>query len=125
MKRSITTLLAVLVLVFGVTPVVLADSAAAIKSRMAQRLAQVDALKQSGAVGENNQGYLTVRKGISAANAALVKAENADRKAVYQMIAAKTNASATTVGKTRAASIRKKAVKGTWVQLPDGTWREV
>ena len=125
MKRSITTLLSILVLVFGVTPVVQADSAGEIKSRMVQRLGPVVALKKNESVGENNRGYLTVRKGLSSANTALVKAENADRKAVYQLIAAKTKSSATTVGKTRAASIRKMAAKGTWVQLADGTWKKV
>ena len=125
MKRSITTLLSILVLVFGVTPVVQADSAGEIKSRMAQRLGQVVALKKSEAVGENNQGYLTARKSISSADTALVKAENADRKTVYQLIASKTKSSATTVGKTRAASIRKSAAKGTWVQLDNGSWAKL
>ena len=124
MKRSIATILSILVLVIGLTPEVQADSAAAIKSRMAKRLAQVVSLKQGGDIGENNQGYLTVRGSLSATDTALVKAENADRKAVYQLIAAKTKSSASTVGKTRAASIRKSAPKGTWVQQTSGAWTQ-
>ena len=125
MKRSIATLLSILILVIGLAPDVQADSSSAIKSRMAKRLGQVVSLKKSGAVGENNQGLLTARSSLSAANATLVKAENADRKAVYRLIAAKTKSSASTVGKTRAASIRKTAAKGTWVQLTNGTWKKV
>lgn len=124
MKRSIATLVSILILVIGLAPDVHADSAAAIKSRMEKRLGQVVALKKSGTVGENNQGYLTVRGSLTAANTTLVKAENADRKAVYQLIAAKTKSSATTVGKTRAASIRKTAAKGTWIQLANGSWKK-
>ena len=125
MKRSIATLLSILVLIFGITPVVHADSAGEIKSRMAKRLGQVVAFKKSEAVGENNQGYLTVRGSLSEADTALVNAENADRKSVYRLIAAKTKSSATTVGKTRAASIRKTAAKGTWVQQTNGSWTKL
>ena len=125
MKRSIATLLSIFVLMVGFAPDVQADNASAIKSRMSKRLAQVVSLKMSGAVGENNQGYLTVRASLSATDAALVQSENNDRKSVYQLIAAKTKSSAAIVGKTRAASIRKTAPKGTWIQLPSGTWTQM
>ena len=125
MKRSIATLLSIIVLVIGIAPVAQADSAGEIKSRMAKRLGQVVSLKKSGAVGENNQGYLTVRGSLTAAQTTLVKAENVDRRSVYQLIAAKTQSSASTVGKTRAASIRKTAAKGTWIQLTSGSWKQV
>jgi len=112
-------------LVVGMAPAAYADSSSAIKSRMAQRLSQIVSLKQSGKVGENNQGFLSVRGSVSASQSALIKAENADRRAVYQIIAAKTKKSASYVGKARAASIRKTAVKGTWVQLSSGIWKKL
>lgn len=112
-------------LVLSFTPVVHAASLSEIKARMSQRLSQVVALKQDGSAGENNLGYLTDRKALSAANAKLLAAENADRKAVYAAIAAKTNTSSSKVGKTRAASIRKTAPKGTWVQLASGAWKQI
>lgn len=124
MKQSLVTLLSILILVVGLAPVAQADSAGAIKARMAQRLAKVVALKQSGSVGENNQGYLSPRGALSGANKALVNAENADRRAVYQLIATKTKSSASVVGKTRAKSIRSSAPSGTWVQMPDGSWKK-
>ena len=125
MKRSIALVLSLFILVVGMAPVAYADSASAIKSRMAQRLSQIVSLKKSGKVGENNQGYLTVRGSLSAAQAAMVKAENADRRAVYQMIAAKTKKSVSYVGKARAAIIRKTAPKGTWVQNSSGIWKKM
>ena len=125
MKHSITTLLTLFALVFAFVPAAHADTSSEIKSRMAKRLGQIVALKKSGSVGENNQGYLTVRGNLSAKDSTMVKAENADRKAVYQIIATKAKTSAASVGKTRAASIRKSAAKGTWVQLPSGAWKQV
>lgn len=124
MKQSLVTLFSILILVVGLAPVAQADSAGAIKARMAQRLGQVVALKQNGSVGENNQGYLTARKALSGKNAALLAAENADRRAVYQIIAGKTKSSASVVGRTRAKSIRSSAPSGTWVQMPDGSWKK-
>lgn len=125
MKRHFTFLVIAFAFVLGLAPEAHADSAAAIKSRMAKRLPQVVALKQDGSVGENNLGYLTARKALSAEKTKLVATENADRKAVYLLIAAKTKTSATSVGKTRAASIRKSAPKGTWVQLASGAWKQM
>ncbi|BDS08030.1 hypothetical protein NT6N_30700 [Oceaniferula spumae] len=125
MKRSLATILSILVLVVGLAPVADADTPAQIKARMAKRLGQIVALKQKGSVGENNLGYLSPRGALSGSESAMVNAENADRRSVYQIIAGKTNSSATTVGKTRAASIRSSAPGGTWVQLPDGSWKKV
>lgn len=117
-------MLSVFVLFVGMAPYANADDAAAIKSRMAKRLGEVVSMKKSGAVGENNQGYLTVRGNLSGSQSASVKAENNDRKAVYGIIAAKTKSNVAEVGKTRAASIRKSAPKGTWLQLPSGHWQQ-
>lgn len=125
MKNQRILFIAIVALVLGAAPLAHADSLSEIKVRMSQRLEQVVALKQSGSVGENNFGYLTERKSLSAENRKVVAAENADRKAVYEAIAAKTNTLASKVGVTRAASIRNTAPEGTWVQLPDGGWKQL
>lgn len=125
MKNHLTLLVTVFALMLGFAPHADAASSAELKSRMAKRLSQVVSLKQDGTVGENNKGYLSARKGLTAAQTKLMTAENADRKAVYAIIAAKTKTSAVTVGKTRAASIRKSAPKGTWVQLASGAWKKM
>lgn len=125
MKRHITLLVTFIVLMAGAVPEIYAADLSAVKARMSQRLGKVVSLKQSGAFGENNLGYLSARKSLSAADAKLLAAENADRKAVYIAIAAKAKSSASTVGKTRAASIRKTAPAGTWVQLASGKWKRM
>ncbi len=125
MKNQFILFIAIVAFVLGAAPLAHADSLAEIKVRMSNRLEQVVALKQGGSVGENNLGYLTERKSLSAENQKLVAAENADRKAVYEAIAAKTKTSASKVGITRAASIRSSAPEGTWVQLPDGGWKQL
>ena len=124
MKRIIATLLSIFILMIGLAPVSEAASSSELKARMAKRLGQMVALKQKGSIGENNQGYLAVRGALSASEAAQVKAENADRRAVYQIIASKTKSSASVVGKARAKSIRSSAAKGTWIQMPDGSWKK-
>ncbi|MGB0992501.1 MAG: YdbL family protein [Akkermansiaceae bacterium] len=124
MKRSIAIIISAIVLITGFSTTAQAESPAVLKARMAKRLPQVVSILKSGAAGENNKGYLTVRGSLSAKDAAAVKAENADRKAVYTIIAKKTKSSVSAVGKTRAASIRKSAAKGTWIQLASGAWKK-
>ena len=125
MKRSIATLLSILILIVGLAPTSAeAASSAELKARMAQRLGKIVSLKKKGSVGENNQGYLTKRAALSGSESSLMNAENADRRAVYKIIATKTKSSAATVGKARAKSIRSSAPSGTWVQMPDGSWKK-
>ena len=120
-RRSfLPTLLA---LAFVVGPVVAADSTSdAVKARMAKRLPQVDALRAKGKVGESNQGYLKERAALSAPERAIFKAENADRRTVYTLIARRTGEDLAAVGRKRAASLRTKAKRGVWLQDTQGKW---
>lgn len=93
-----------------------------VKDRMLARLPQIDAMKKSGTIGENNRGYLEVRS-ASASAEKLASEENADRKAVYQSIASQQGSTAENVGKLRARQIAEKAAPGVWVQDEGGTWR--
>lgn len=92
-----------------------------IKAQMKDRKPSIDALKDSGALGEGADGYLQVRKNQGNA-AAIVKAENADRMTVNKIIARQQGTTVDLVSKKVAATIRKKAKKGHWLQKPDGTW---
>lgn len=121
MNRPFSILL-VLSLLLGALPLAAADDQAAIKARMSKRLPTIVALAKRGAIGENNLGKLTPRGTLSASERSTVNAENADRGAVYALIAKRTGASPTAVGKQRAAQIRKSAAKGTWVQQTNGSW---
>lgn len=92
-----------------------------VKSRMLERKGSISALKNQGAVGEGNDGYLHLRK--SGGNAqTVVKAENADRRVVYQAISKKQGVPVGTVASRRAIQLAGIASPGHWVQKKDGTW---
>jgi uncharacterized protein YdbL (DUF1318 family) len=110
-----------LALGFVLAPLARAQDLGAIKQRMEARISALDALKSSGAVGENNQGLVEVREAQGDA-AAVVAAENADRQAVYEAIARKTGSSAAAVGGARAKQIAAGSKSGVWVQKEDGSW---
>jgi uncharacterized protein len=90
--------------------------------RVKERLPQVDALKGSGEVGEDAAGYLAPRVELGPRQAAIVEAENADRRILYAAVAARTGQSAEEVGRQRALRIAELARPGVWLQRPDGGW---
>ena len=125
MNRSVfrfLLLLAALVAGGAVVDSAAAEDLSAVKARMNDRLAQVDQLKVSGAIGENNRGFLEDRGGGANA-AAVIAAENKDRAAVYAVIAEKTGTSADEVGRKRAQKIAATSPRGVWIQAADGTWQ--
>ncbi len=91
-----------------------------IKARMKARLPAIDALKAQGIVGENNRGFLEFRGAPRQAD--ILGAENADRKAVYEAIAAQTGITPELVGSRRAIQIREVAKPGEWLQDESGKW---
>jgi uncharacterized protein YdbL (DUF1318 family) len=101
-----------------------AENLGAVKARIEQRLASVDALKDRGLIGENNRGFVEARGTVSAAEQRLVADENADRQAVYAAIAAKSNESADAVGRARAHKIAATARPGHWIQDAGGVWKK-
>jgi uncharacterized protein len=111
-------LLAALVLT---VPMSRADDLNTLRARMEQRIGQIDALKSSGAVGENNRGLLEVRDGGGDATA-VVAAENGDREMVYAELARKTGSTAEQVGRARARQIANNSATGVWLQDEGGRW---
>lgn len=103
---------------------------------MKARLSRLNALRDSGAVGENKGGLISVRdKAKLNGGEALVKAENDNRKTVISGMAKAIltiNKQAVTdkgikqvLGKAAAtyADIRREAARpGWWVELPNGRW---
>lgn len=116
--NSIFTKVAIsLALIFSVFTLAHSDD---IKSRMSQRLPAIIALKDKGIIGEDSSGYLAYVT-ASSEGQDIVNAENADRKAVYQMIAQKTGSTADSVGKQRAAQIAQNETAGHYIQV-NGKW---
>jgi hypothetical protein len=103
---------------------------------MNARLAQLNALRDSGTVGMTNQGLIAVRDATRlGGNEALVKAENDNRKTVITAMAKailKINRQPVTdanlrqvlakASATYAETKREEARPGWWVQLPNGRW---
>ena len=92
-----------------------------VKSRMLARLPAIDALKAEGVVGENNKGFLELKK-QKPGSAELIRDENADRAAVYAAIARQQGTTADLVGQRRALQIRDIAKPGHWLQDESGRW---
>jgi len=101
-----------------------AESLGAVRARIDQRLASVDALKDRGVIGENNRGLVEARGAATAADQRIVSEENADRQTVYAAIAAQSKESADAVGRARAQKIAAAARPGQWIQDAGGTWKK-
>ena len=120
MKNAFSRL-ALLLFVLVLAPVMSrAEDLGAVRARMEQRLSRIDALKSSGAIGENNQGLLEVRTAGEAT--AVVADENKDRAVVYAELAKRTGASADSVGRARAKQIANNSASGVWLQRESGEW---
>lgn len=103
-------------------PRLAAEDLGVVKQRMAQRLAAVDALKEHGAVGENNRGFLEARGALSGQEGGVVAAENSDREAVYAAVAQRTGHTPEQVGHARARRIAEVSKPGVWLQDERGRW---
>jgi uncharacterized protein YdbL (DUF1318 family) len=101
-----------------------AESAAAIRGRMEQRLPQIDALKGKEVLGENNRGLLEERTAGTAGAAAIVADENRDRESVYALLAQQTGATPDSVGRARAKQIAANSKAGVWLQDESGAWKK-
>ena len=120
MKRIVMlAILPIFILVLSITHA--NASSKAIKQRMIKRLPEIKALKDQGLVGENNNGYLEF-VGPQKTKANVVKAENNDRKQVYQAIAKQQGTTVELVGKHRAVQIANKARPKEWLKDANGKW---
>lgn len=90
--------------------------------RMKARLPQIDEMKEMGEIGENAAGYLSARKELSPRKAAIIEAENNDRRILYLSVAQKTGQSVEEVAANRAVRIAELARAGVWLQRPKGEW---
>ena len=96
-------------------------SAGPLQDRMKARLPEIVALKSKGIIGETYQGYLAF-VGQSREGAAVVAAENNDRKMLYQAIAQKTGATPEQVGQRAALKWKQNLGPGEYFQNEDGSW---
>jgi hypothetical protein len=93
-------------------------------SNRAARYESVQKLKSTGALGENNRGYLEALNASASAGAAVAD-ENADRKVIYQAIVKQNelpDSAMSQVEATFAEVQRDKSKAGDSIQLPTGQW---
>lgn len=121
MKTYCFRILLLVMVVTGLAVTARAEDLGAVRSRMEQRLSKIDDLKASGAIGENNRGFVEVR-GDAADVASVVAAENHDRELVYAAIARQAGTSAEQVGRARARQIADNSAHGVWLQRENGEW---
>ena len=102
-----------------------------LKASMASRFPQLKPLYDKGAIGEANNGLVTVRDtgALALSERAdlnrLVDQENADRRALYSEIIKANNLDPGTLGEVQrlfANSWRDKSSPGWWIQRDDGQW---
>lgn len=125
MKLSLLVRLFLVVVGLAAGSVALAaENLNAVRARMEQRLGSLNELKDRGAAGENNRGYLEARGGAQAADQKVIADENADRRTVYADIAARTGANPDAVGRQRAQQLASLARRGHWIQDASGAWKQ-
>jgi len=102
-----------------------------LKAAMANRFPQLQPLYGKGALGETNNGLVTIRDtgALSLKEKAdlnrLVEQENADRQALYTEIIRANNLDMGKMGKLQrlfANSWRGRSSPGWWIQLDNGQW---
>jgi uncharacterized protein YdbL (DUF1318 family) len=89
--------------------------------RRKDRRDELISLEQAGSIGENKNGMVVV-KGNAGGAQALVTAENADRRMIYQAVADKNGSSIDDVAKIYAKRLQNDAPSGTPIET-DGGWQ--
>jgi len=92
-----------------------------IKDRMIKRLPAIADLKTKGIIGETNRGYLGFVSGNKVMED-VIAAENADRKAVYEIFAKQQNTSLEVVETVQGTRKADKANPGEFYQNREGQW---
>lgn len=132
--RSISTLVVLFVALVTLLPAVgasrVADTRAVIEQRLEQRYPQILAEKRQGNVGETWQGLVEIvdpSKAIDSAIKALIERENADRRALYEIIAAETaedgvKVTAAQVGERNGQRNFRRAKPAEYFKSREGVW---
>jgi uncharacterized protein YdbL (DUF1318 family) len=94
---------------------------AELQERFKKRYPQIRAAKQAGKIGETSDGYLDFVTPGDKRLQALVEDENADRKALYGLIAAETQTTTQTVAQRAAKRNFERAKPGEYLK-DDGKW---
>ena len=95
-----------------------------LKSNIQNRKPYINQLLKEQKVGENNKGYLTIKKKLNDKEKGWVKSENRDRYKLYDLVAAEMDyfVSQKEIAMQRARNIRINAPRGIWIQQSNEKW---
>jgi len=100
-----------------------ADELGDLKDSFKARAAKLLELRDAGTVGETFDGWAAlVKGGADKAVADFISAENADRKALYALIAAKQSIAADVVAERNAIRVFKSAAPDHYLKTKAGKW---
>jgi uncharacterized protein YdbL (DUF1318 family) len=118
---AVTALLAAVALATAV-PAARAASMPELRKRFAARLPALNKLKAAGKIGETDKGYVEARVALGDKKLTkLLADENADRTALYQIIARQTGTTVQAVAKRNGLRNWQKARRGEWYKKK-GKW---
>ncbi len=108
------------------------EKAIQIRNRMASRVDEVITQKRAGALGETNEGHLTLKKGdlkplLKKKLDGAIADENRDRDELYKEVVRINgigDARLKDIQKSFARSFQAESPSGTWVQDADGNWSQ-
>ena len=123
-RTFILTTLTTGLAIIATSSAALAVTEGELKQRFRDRYPALLKAKQAGHIGETMAGYVALVEPGNAPDPAksLVQSENADRKALYQLIADEEETDVETVAKRNALRNYQKARAGEYLQKPDGSW---
>jgi hypothetical protein len=94
-----------------------------LKQRFAERFPALKAAKAAGKIGEVHTGFVEAVT-TDGSTATLIADENADRKKLYELIAAAENTSAANVADRNARRNFANAAPGEYLKGTDGKWQK-
>ncbi len=100
-----------------------ADQKEDLKARFAERAGAIRSAKDAGKIGETTTGLIDAVTAPDAANQQLIAAENADRQALYALIAKDQGTDAATVANRAARRNYEKANVGDYLKTAGGEWK--
>ncbi len=125
--KTVRSLLVALVVLLTVA-LACAQSLETLQNRFKQRYSDLNTLRTSGQVGETFAGLVEAATAEAAGDeqvAAIVRAENKDRAALYRIMAAKADTTSKKVAERNLARYLRRARKTELVKAEDGRWRTV
>lgn len=100
-----------------------ADQKDELKAHFAERLPAIRQYKDAGKIGETTAGLLEAVTSVDATIQNLINAENADRQALYALIAKDQGTDAATVANRAARRNYEKANAGDYLKTATGEWK--